>query len=354
MPAVHTAPVVTDARKPTVLVPNDDVGSQIIHAFLRRRADDNSRRRLRALGVPPDETQIAFMPASPRELAALGTQDDIRGGFLTGEYSAQTRFAVALQQSDVFRAAGATVIQDTDERAEDALVYPVINDLDNEGEFLVEETQAQTAADWAVGAVVLKGGELYGSKILKASRKLARLGVAFSESVTQELGKRLGRIQFRRQTQFVLDNATAGVTAASAAAVSADEFLALCDSVDADYMYGPTGGAMMHSSMYRYFMRLKDSTSNYVFDRLRPSEPPHLNGVRVYFNRNMSSTPTSGTVSVLAGAFSGVVLRDVGPVRLQVINELYAEQNQIGYVALALHSFGLQTEGSPLQRLVQP
>jgi hypothetical protein len=67
----------------------------------------------------------------------------------------------------------------------------------------------------------------------------------------------------------------------------------------------------------------------------------------------MPSTIASGAVTLLAGDFAAFVMRDFA-IQLGTFVEKYAESNQVGFRSMMLHSFGMQSEGSPIQRLIQP
>ncbi len=147
----------------------------------------------------------------------------------------------------------------------------------------------------------------------------------------------------------MLNEATVGATAASAIAVTSDDIFALVDSLDQEWMEQPTSGLMMHPTTYKRCRLLKDISANRIFTR-RYGEPPNLDGHRVFFNKSMTSTLSTGLKPILCGDFSRLVLRYF-PYTLHTLNERYAGTNEIAFVGQQNHAFGFAQSGDPIKSL---
>jgi HK97 family phage major capsid protein len=87
------------------------------------------------------------------------------------------------------------------------------------------------------------------------------------------LGERMGRIANAKLTtgsgssdvEGIVTNSAAGVTAASATAVTADEIIDLVHSVDPAYRQSPNAAIMMNDSTLKAIRKLKDGNGNYLW-----------------------------------------------------------------------------------------
>ena len=111
-----------------------------------------------------------------------------------------------------------------------------------------------------------------------------------------------------------LINVTTGVTAAGAAAITADELIALYHSVLQPYRNNGTW--LMNDSTVSLVRRLKDSTGQYLWSPgMTAGTPDTLFGRPVVTDPNMPAA-TTGNVSVIFGDLSGYYVRFVGGVRI--------------------------------------
>ncbi len=115
------------------------------------------------------------------------------------------------------------------------------------------------------------------------------------------------------------DNCTAGVTAASATAITANELIDLQHSITAPYRIGSAWA--MNDSTLKAVRKLVDSNGQYVWQPgLRVSNPDELLGAPVYTDTNMEEIAT-GKKTVVYGNFTrGYFCRIAGGVRVESSN----------------------------------
>lgn len=178
------------------------------------------------------------------------------------------------------------------------------------------------------------------------------------------LGERLGRISNTKFTtgtgadtcKGLVTSAAAGITAASATAISADEALQLTHSIDPAYR-SLGCGFMMHDGILLYIRQLKDGQGRYLFDLqagLTMGVPDRLFGYPITINQDMQSTVATGTVTMLFGQFSKYKIRRVGGVRMYHLRERYRDQDMDAFIAFLRQDGNLLTAGTaPVKKLTQ-
>jgi HK97 family phage major capsid protein len=178
------------------------------------------------------------------------------------------------------------------------------------------------------------------------------------------LGERIGRTQETylttgtgsSQPGGVVTGSTLGVTAASAAAIAADELISLLHSVDPAYRRDPSCGFMMHDNIAAAVRKLKDSQNRYLWDMdaLKNGQPAMLLGKPVTINQSMQSSIATGTKTVLFGAYKKFKIRDVKAIRIRRLTERYADADQEGFIAFMRTDAKLLNAGTnPIKHLIQ-
>jgi HK97 family phage major capsid protein len=92
----------------------------------------------------------------------------------------------------------------------------------------------------------------------------------------------------------IVTNSAAGVTAASATAVTADEIIDLVHSVDPEYRQSPNAAIMMNDSTLTAIRKLKDGNGNYLWQMgdFQIGTPQNILGYPVVVNQDMDSIAT--------------------------------------------------------------
>lgn len=125
--------------------------------------------------------------------------------------------------------------------------------------------------------------------------------------------------------------ATAGVTAAGTAAVTADELVDLYHSLKPQYRQAAVW--TMKDSTVKLVRKLKDSEGQYIWQPgLQAGQPDTILNAPLRVTDGMPAA-AAGAVSVLFGDFSHYMIADRSGVSMQRLNELYAANGQIGFKA---------------------
>ena len=173
------------------------------------------------------------------------------------------------------------------------------------------------------------------------------------------LGERMGRIANAKLTtgsgssdvEGIVTNSAAGVTAASATAVTADEIIDLVHSVDPAYRQSPNAAIMMNDSTLKAIRKLKDGNGNYLWQMgdFQIGTPQNILGYPVVVNQDMASIAT-GNKTILFGDMSRFYVRKVGQPSLYVARERFAPDFGIlGYIRLD----GCLSDTAAVKHLVQ-
>ncbi len=200
------------------------------------------------------------------------------------------------------------------------------------------ENAAYTASDEVFGQTTLNAYKA--ATLIKVSEELlADSAFDLERYIRGEFGLRVGVLE---NTAYVAGDGTgkptgittqasAGITAASATTVTADELIDLYHSLLPPYRRNAVW--LMKDSTIKIVRKLKDTTNQYLWQTaLVAGQPDTLLGRPVYADPDMPAA-TTGLVSVLFGDFAYYHIRDVNGVLFQRLNELYAENGQIGFRA---------------------
>ena len=129
----------------------------------------------------------------------------------------------------------------------------------------------------------------------------------------------------------VVGGSTAGVTAASATAITSDELIDLYYSLGAAYR--PRATFLVSDAAEKIMRKLKGSDGQYMWQTaLTVGAPNTFNGRPVVPHPDLVA-PATGTIPVLFGDFSYYYIRDVNGITFQRLVELYAANGQVGFRA---------------------
>ena len=140
------------------------------------------------------------------------------------------------------------------------------------------------------------------------------------------------------------NGAAAGVTSASATAITADELLDLIYSLKAPYRKRAV--FLMHDSTTKAVRKLKDGNSQYLWQPgMKEGEPDMLLGYRLVTSTHMP-TLAADAKPILFGDLSSYWIADREGRSMQRLNELYAATGQVGFrVTQRVDGRLVQTEG---------
>ena len=130
---------------------------------------------------------------------------------------------------------------------------------------------------------------------------------------------------------FTADGGEIGVTAGSATAVTIDDVINLVYSLKAPYR--KNAKFLMNEATVSLIRKLKDGNGNYLWQpSVQAGQPDKILGYDV-FTTPFAPTIAGGTLAIAFGDFSNYWIGDRGGRTVQRLNELYATNGQVGYVA---------------------
>lgn len=219
---------------------------------------------------------------------------------------------------------------------------PSMDDTASTGARIAENTTVD-ADTLAFGSKTLNAYK-YTSKVFKISSELFQdSGVDIQAVITAAMAERLGRVINTDLTtgagttgipNGVATAASAGVTLALAnSAITADDLISLQHSVDPAYR--SNAGFMLNDATVAKIRKLKDDNGAYIWQPgLAAGVAGTILGQPFYVNQDIASSGVAGK-SVLYGDFSKYTVRRVNGFTLRRLDELYAESDNVGFVAFA-------------------
>ena len=130
---------------------------------------------------------------------------------------------------------------------------------------------------------------------------------------------------------FTADGGEIGVTAGSATAVTIDDVINLVYSLKAPYR--KNAKFLMNEATVSLIRKLKDGNGNYLWQpSVQAGQPDKILGYDV-FTTPFAPTIAGGALAIAFGDFSNYWIGDRGSRTVQRLNELYATNGQVGYVA---------------------
>jgi HK97 family phage major capsid protein len=235
------------------------------------------------------------------------------------------------------------------------------DDTSNTGVIVGEEGSQGGGSNVALGQRVLHA-YLYSSKIVKVSwQLLSDSSFDIEAYLGRKLGMRLGRIQNTHfttgtgnaQPQGVVTASTVGRQSAvgNTLSVPFDDVIRLIHSVDVAYR-GPACRFMLHDLTAQAYELLKDGDGQYLWKTsVSEGGPDRLKGYPVVINNDMAQMAASAKHTAF-GDFSNYYIREVQGIQIVRLNELYAENGQVGFMAFMRADGGLVDAGQgPIKTL---
>jgi HK97 family phage major capsid protein len=312
-------------------------------------------------GMAPEET-AALRSGYVRfegEERAQSTVSGATGGFAVApDTSMYGKVVEALKFFGGMRSAGCTVLS-TATGAD--LPITTDDDTSNAGVIVGEEGSQAGGTNVALGQRVLHA-YLYSSKVVKVSwQLLADSSFDIESYLGRKLGMRLGRIQNTHfttatgnaQPQGVVTAATVGRQSAvgNTLSVPFDDVIKLIHAVDVAYR-GPACRFMFHDLTAQAYELLKDGDGQYLWkNAVAEAGPDRLKGYPIVINNDVAQMAASAQ-HTLFGDFSNYYIREVQGIQLVRLNELYAENGQVGFMAFMRADGGLVDAGQhPIKTL---
>jgi HK97 family phage major capsid protein len=206
--------------------------------------------------------------------------------------------------------------------------FPILDDAANEAAIVAENTTS-SEVDTAFASLAFGQTPMWRSGYIRASVEL----VNDSHFDLESLIAGAAAVRFARGigAAFIttlLAGASAGITAASATAIAADEIIQLTGKIDSAYLQNAS--FLMQRSTYVALLQLVGSSGNFLFPATNPAT---LLGFPVHFSPSMG-TLSAGSQPVTFGDHSKFLFRRVADsLTIRVLVELFAIYAQVGYEA---------------------
>ena len=203
----------------------------------------------------------------------------------------------------------------------------------------VEEEAVIPESDDAFGQITL-GAHKVGSMIRISEELLRDSAFDLAAYIRNEFARRVGAAEeaailsgdgSHKPTGLLHDTlgAETGVTAAAAAAITADELIDLQHSLKSGYRR--RAGFIMNDATVKHIRKLKDGNGQFLWQPgLLYGQPDTLLNQRV-LTSNYMPLPSAGNKAILYGDYSYYWLADREGRSMQRLNELYAVTDQIGF-----------------------
>lgn len=297
--------------------------------------------------------QSGYTPGGDSRLErALSSQLGVQGGYLV-----PTEFVGEIEKNmRLFSAVMNAGVRQLNTSTGSDIPWPTVNDVDNEGAIVAENSSVGDAADPSFGLFTLRS-HTYSSRVIRLPNQVIQDAVISIEELIAELmGERLGRIINRHLTVGdgaskpfgVVTRAGAGASAASATGIASDDFINLEESLEP--AYAVNASYMISRGAFRLARLLKDSSGRPLWMPAATSTfangaPGTINNRPYWVNTHMAA-PASGVRSTLFGDFRKYIYRTVGGMSMIRMGERYADQNQTGYVAFMRADGNMKHEGT--------
>lgn len=295
-----------------------------------------------------------------REARAMGVGPGPAGGFTVADEAMRPIVDAMLAVGGV-RASRATVLT-TDSGGD--LPIPLSDDTANEGA-RVGEHQPIGELDATVGQKVLRA-YMYTSRIVRVSYQfLQDTAIAdFEAWLGRVFGRRIGRVTNREMTNGVgggaepeglLTASVLGATTAGAGAIVYGDLVELEHSVDPSYRLAAQW--MMHDQVIKEIKQLVDLQNRPVWvPGIAVREPDTILGYPYVVNQHFPAPGAGGWVggerAIAFGDMASYYIRDVRGFTIVRLDERYADNLEVGFLAYSRHDGALIDAGThPIRHL---
>jgi HK97 family phage major capsid protein len=288
--------------------------------------------------------QSSLTPEEVRTLETRGTNTQITTTDSLGGYLVPTLFSSEMDKTLKHYGGVLEVARLITTSIGGTLEWPTVNDTAATGSIQTTEAGALTVADMTFGKVDLNA-YTFTSDIVKLAYQLLNdesvglqgmLAEMLIERIARNVNAKLTTGTGSGQPTGIVTASSLGVETASATALTMSELITLLHSVDRAYRVGPSVGWMMNDGVLAAIKKLavgsSDANPLWLPD-FRGGEPDRLLGYPVYINNDMAATQAAAAKSVLFGNFNKYVVRRVGGFNVQRLNELYAANLSVGFLA---------------------
>ena len=261
----------------------------------------------------------------------LATTPDVDGGFLVPE-EFEHQIVTALDEENVIRKLAKVITTHNDRKIPIATGHSVAQ--------WTAENAAYTESNPTFGQKQIDAFKL--TDLVRVSTELLQDSAFDLESyIAKEFARAFGIAEEQAFCVgtgtnqptgiFTANGGTVGVTAASATAITVDEIIALVYALKSPYRRNAK--FLMNDATVSILRKLKDSNGAYLWQpSVQAGQPDRLLGYEIYTSP-YAPTVAAGSFAIAFGDFDNYWIGDRAGKTVQRLNELYATNGQIGYVA---------------------
>lgn len=290
---------------------------------------------LRGNALNADEIRIMDKYKEKRAQSTSGTA----GGYTIPEGFAGRIVEYMVKVSDLLNWAN---ILRTD--TGNVIPFPINDDNSNTGELIGENQDLSSSVADLVFSVHNLSAYKMSSKLIKVSNELVQdNGVNLVDYIARRLAIRVGKIANYYYTVGTGSSQpkgflqTRGKVTVSTSTFTLVELAELQDSIDPAYRTGDKVAFSMHSNLLAEIKGLalvSDKPGSVWAPSYRDGDPDRILGRPYFFNQAMSSTSATGDIIIAYGDWSKFNIRIVNDFTLRVLNERYAEYDQLALFGL--------------------
>lgn len=282
------------------------------------------------------------------EKKSLRADSASEGGYLSAPQQVLAEYIKAIDDLVFIRQLGTVYPLDM----ADSLGVPTIESEVNDPEWTSELNTGTEDTGLKTGKRELKPTPL--ARQIRLSRKLIRQSMINADALVQErLAYKFAVVQEKafmtgtgaNQPLGVFTASTSGISTArdvataGASAITGDDLLNTKHALKAAYWNRPNTRWILARQVLNAIRKLKDTTNNYLWSPglgpgggLTGGLPPTLIDVPYVVSEYAPSTITTGLYTAIIGDFSFYWIAEAQRLEIQVLNELYAATNQVGYI----------------------
>lgn len=218
-----------------------------------------------------------------------------------------------------------------------------------------------TASEVTEGSAISESNPTYSSILLNPTKQafivqlsnelVSDAGFDIEANVAEQAGVAIGTRANTVIHAAVTAVATAGGTAGTATAITADELISLAYSVDGMARMLPGAGYMANTSTLGAIRRLKDGNGSYVLDPV-VGGPDRLLGFPIFENPALQSIAT-GNKAVFFGHWPSVKVATTG-LEVSVSSDAYFANDVTGYRFVYRLGAGVANGANHIKFLLQP
>ena len=261
----------------------------------------------------------------------LSESSDQDGGYLVPE-EFETFIVDGLKEANVIRSIAKVITTHHDRKIPIAVGHSVANWTPENGEFTEsnptfgqKQIDAHKLTDLIRVSVELLQDSAFSLEEYIANEFARAFGVAEEEAFC------VGTGSGQPTGIFTANGGQVGVTAAANNAVTADELINLVYALKSPYRRN--AGFLMNDATISAIRKLKDGNGVYLWQpSLQANQPDKLLGYNLY-TTPYAPTMAAGAYTIAFGDFKNYWIGDRAGRTVQRLNELYATNGQIGYVA---------------------